>query len=146
MPGKVNPVMAECLDMVAFQVVGNDLTVSLAAQAGQLELNVMTPVIMHNMLFSIQLLTNFLPVFRKKCIEGIRVDEQRCKGYLEKNPALATFLSLKIGYLEASKIAKQALDEGKSVKEVALEKGLLKREELERLFDPKSLVGKTRKK
>ncbi len=146
MPGKVNPVMAECLDMVAFQVIGNDLAVSLAVQAGQLELNVMTPVIMYNLLWSIQLLANFLPVFREKCVEGIQVDKQRCVGYLEKNPALATFLSRKIGYLEASKVAKQALDEGKSVKEVALEKGLLKRGELERLFDPKNLVGKTRKK
>jgi aspartate ammonia-lyase len=142
MPGKVNPVMAECLDMVGFQVVGNDLTVSMAAQAGQLELNVMTPVIMYNVLWSIQLLTNYLPVFRKKCVEGIRVDKKRCAAYLEKNPALATFLSPKIGYIEASKIAKQALDEGKSVEEVALEKDFLKREELKRLLDPKNLVGK----
>jgi len=146
MPGKVNPVMAECLNMVAFQVVGNDLTVSFAVQAGQLELNVMTPVIMHNVLFSIQLLSNFLPVFRKRCVEGIRVDENRCASYLEKNPALATFLSPKTGYLEASKIAKQALEEGRSVKEVALERGVLMPEDLERLFDPKRLVGKSRKK
>jgi aspartate ammonia-lyase len=141
MPGKVNPVMAECLDMVAFQVVGNDLTVSFAVQAGQLDLNVMTPVIMYNVLFSIELLTNYLPVFRKKCVEGIAVDEKRCAQYLEKNPALATFLSPHIGYLEASKIAKQALEEGRSVKEIALEKGLLKPEELERIFDPKRLLN-----
>jgi len=141
MPGKVNPVMAECLDMVAFQVVGNDLAVSLAVQAGQLDLNVMTPVIMYNMLFSIELLTNYLPVFRKKCVEGIAVDEKRCAEYLEKNPALATFLSPHIGYLEASKIAKQALKEGRSVKEIALEKGLLKPEELEKIFDPKRLLN-----
>jgi aspartate ammonia-lyase len=141
MPGKVNPVMAECLDMVAFQVVGNDLTVSFAVQAGQLDLNVMTPVIMYNMLFSIELLTNYLPVFRKKCVEAIAVDEKRCAQYLEKNPALATFLSPHIGYLEASKIAKQALEEGRSVKEIALEKGLLKPEELEKIFDPKRLLN-----
>jgi len=141
MAGKVNPVIAECLDMVAFQVVGNDLTVSFAVQAGQLDLNVMTPVIMHNVLFSIQLLTNYLPVFRRKCVEGITVDKKRCAEYLEKNPALATFLSPHIGYLEASKIAKQALEEGRSVKEIALEKGLLKSEELERIFDPKRLLN-----
>jgi aspartate ammonia-lyase len=140
MPGKVNPVMAECLDMVAFQVVGNDLTVSFAVQAGQLDLNVMTPVIMHNVLFSIQILTNYLPVFRKKCVEGMTVDEKRCVQYLEKNPALATFLSPHIGYLEAAKIAKQALEEGRSVKEIALEKGLLKPEELKRILDPKRLL------
>ena len=141
MPGKVNPVMAECLDMVAFQVVGNDLTISFAVQAGQLDLNVMTPVIMYNVLFSIQILANYLPVFRKKCIEGIIVDEKRCAEYLEKNPTLATFLSPNIGYLEASKIAKQALEEGRSVKEIALEKGLLKPEDLEKIFDPKRLLN-----
>ena len=144
MPGKVNPVMAECLDMVAFQVVGNDLAVSFAVQAGQLELNVMTPLIMHNVLFSVQLLTNYLPVFRTRCVEGICVDEKRCASYLEKNPSLATFLSPKIGYLEASKIAKQALEQGRSVKEIALEKGLLKAEELERILDPKRLLGEKR--
>jgi aspartate ammonia-lyase len=144
MPGKVNPVMAECMDMVAFQVVGNDLAVSFAVQAGQLELNVMTPVIMYNVLFSIQLLTNYLPVFRKKCVEGITVDEKRCAQYLEKNPALATFLSPKIGYLEASKIAKQALEQGRAVKEIALEKGLLKAKELERILDPKRLLSEKR--
>ncbi len=71
MPGKVNPVMAECLDMVGFQVVGYDAAVSLAVQAGQLELNVMTPVIMYNLLFSIQILSNYIPVFTEKCVKGI---------------------------------------------------------------------------
>jgi len=141
MPGKVNPVMAECLNMVAFQAVGNDLTVSLAVQAGQLDLNVMTPVIMYNVLSSIQLLTNYLPVFSKKCVEGITVNKKRCAQYLDKNPSLATLLSPYIGYLEASKIAKQALKEGRSVKEIALEKGLLKPEELERIFSTKRLLN-----
>jgi aspartate ammonia-lyase len=141
MPGKVNPVMAECLDMVAFQVVGNDLTVAFAVQAGQLDLNVMMPVIVHNVLFSIQLLTNYLPVFRRKCVKGIAVNEKRCAQYLEKNPALATFLSPYIGYFEATKIAKQALEEGRSVKEVALEKGLLKPEELDRILNPKRPIN-----
>jgi aspartate ammonia-lyase len=144
MPGKVNPVMAECLNMVAFQVVGNDLTVSLAVQAGQLDLNVMTPVIMYNVLFSTELLTNYLPVFRKKCIEGITVNKKRCAQHLEKNPALATFLSPHIGYLEAAKIAKQALEQGRSVKEVALEKGLLKPEDLEKILDPKRMLSEKR--
>jgi aspartate ammonia-lyase len=144
MPGKVNPVMAECLNMVAFQVVGNDLTLSLAVQAGQLDLNVMTPVIMYNVLFSIELLTNYMPVFRKKCVEGITVNKKRCAQYLEKNPALATFLSPHIGYLEASKIAKQALEQGRSVKEVALEKGLLEPEDLEKILDPKRLLSEKR--
>ena len=141
MPGKVNPVMAECLDMVAFQVAGNDAAVSLAVQAGQIELNVMTPVIAYNMLFSIQILANYLPVFTEKCVRGITVDEKRCEQYLEKNPSLATLLAPKIGYLEAAKIAKQAQAENRTVKEIALEKGLLKPEELEKIFTRKNLLN-----
>jgi fumarate hydratase class II len=142
MPGKVNPVMAECLDMVAFQVVGNDLAISLAVQAGQLELNVMMPVMMHNLLQSIQLLANFLPVFTRKCILGITVDQARCAGYVEKSPSLAVFLSPSIGYLKASKIAKQALEEKRSVKEIALEKGVLKPEKAKEMSKPGFLLGR----
>ena len=141
MPGKVNPVMAECLDMVAYQVVGNDLAVSMAVQAGQLELNVMTPSIAYNMLFSIQILANYIPVFTKKCIEGITVNEKQCSQYLEKNPSLATLLSPYIGYLEAAKIAKQAQAENRSVEEIALGKKLLKPEELEKIFSRKNLLN-----
>ena len=141
MPGKVNPVMAECLDMVAFQVVGNDLATSMGVQAGQLELNVMTPAIAYNMLFSIQILSNYIPVFTEKCVKRITVDEKRCEQYLEKNPSLATLLAPKIGYLEAAKIAKQAQAENRTVKEVALEKGLLKPEEIEKIFSRKNLLN-----
>ncbi len=141
MPGKVNPVMAECLDMVAYQVIGNDLAVSMAVQAGQLELNVMTPAIVYNLHFSIQILTNYLPIFRKKCVEGITVNEKRCNEYLEKNPSLATMLSPYIGYLEAAKIAKQSQKEGRSVKEIALEKKLLKPEEIDKIFSKKRLLN-----
>jgi aspartate ammonia-lyase len=140
MPGKVNPVMAECLDMVAYQVVGSDAAVSMAVQAGQLELNVMTPAVAYNMLFSIQILSNYLPAFTDKCVRGIKVDEKRCEQYLEKNPSLATLLAPKIGYLEAAKIAKQAQAENRTVKEVALEKGL-PQEELERIFSRKNLLN-----
>jgi aspartate ammonia-lyase len=141
MPGKVNPVMAECLDMVAFQVVGNDAAVALAVQAGQLELNVMTPAIAYNMLFSIQILSNYIPAFTNKCVKGITVDEKRCEQYLEKNPSLATLLAPKIGYLEAAKIAKQAQAENRTVKEVAMEKGLLKKEDLDKIFSRKNLLN-----
>ncbi|MCW4024880.1 MAG: aspartate ammonia-lyase [Candidatus Bathyarchaeota archaeon] len=141
MPGKVNPVMAECLDMVAFQVVACDTAVSLATQAGQMDLNVMTPAIVYNMHFSIQILTNYLPVFRQKCVEGITVDKDCCQNYLEKNPSLATLLAPKIGYLEAAKIAKQAQAEKRSVKEVVLERGLLSCEELDQIFSRKNLLN-----
>ncbi len=140
MPGKVNPVMAECLDMVAYQVVGNDVAVALAVQAGQMELNVMTPAVAYNMLFSIQILSNYLPVFTQRCVKGITVDEKRCEQYLEKNPSMATLLAPKIGYLEAAKIAKQAQVENRTVKEVALEKGMPK-EELERVFSRRNLLN-----
>ncbi len=142
MPGKVNPVMAECLDMVAYQVVGNDLAVTLAVQAGQLELNVMMPIMMHNLLQSIQLLSNYLPIFAKKCAEGITVDSEKCAGYIDKNPSLAVYLSPSIGYLEAAKIAKQALEENRSVKEVILEKKILKPEQAEKIFEKDYLLGK----
>ena len=146
MPGKVNPVMAECLDMISFQVVGNDLAISLAVQAGQMELNVMTPVIMHNILQSIQILTNFVPVFTEKCVKGITVNKKRCSSYLEKNPSLAVFLSPHIGYLEAAKVAKEALAEGRSVKEIVIEKGILDEKKVNEIFHPRFLLGKNRRK
>jgi aspartate ammonia-lyase len=146
MPGKVNPVMAECLDMVAFQVVGNDLALSLAVQAGQMELNVMMPAMMYNLLQSIQLLGNFLPAFTAKCVQGITVDASKCAGYLEKNPSLAVYLSPAIGYLEAAKIAEQSLEEKRSVKEVALEKGVLKSDQAKEIFEKDFLLGKKGRK
>ncbi|NLF88899.1 aspartate ammonia-lyase [Candidatus Bathyarchaeota archaeon] len=141
MPGKVNPVMAECLDMVCYQVVGADAAVALAVQAGQLELNVMTPAIAYNMLFSIQILSNYLPAFTERSVKGITVDEKRCEMYLEKNPSMATLLAPKIGYFEAAKIAKQAQAENRTVKEVAVEKGLLSKDELEKVFSRKNLLN-----
>lgn len=145
MPGKVNPVLAECMDMIGFQVVGNDLAVSLAVQAGQLDLNVMTPVMMHNLLQSIELLTNFLPVFSGKCVQGIRVDKEKCASYVERNPSLAVFLSQRVGYLKASQIAVQALKGKRSVKQLAVEKKLLTKGEAEQTFSSESLLGRKRK-
>lgn len=136
MPGKVNPVMAECLDMMAFQVVGNDLTVSLAVQAGQLELNVMTPVITYNILQSLAIMGCYIPAFVERCVEGIQADEGRCRAYLELNPSLATLLSAKIGYLKAADLAHEALDRRIHVAELAVEKGLITREEAAGVFDP----------
>lgn len=143
MPGKYNPVMAECLDMICFQIIGNDTTVALAAQAGQLELNVMTPVITSNILESIDLLANYLPIFQKRCVEGIKAHEDRCKAYLELNPILATFLAPKIGYLKAAEIANEAMDKGLSVKEIAIIKGILSREEADKLLKIERLLKRT---
>jgi aspartate ammonia-lyase len=140
MPGKVNPVMAECLNMVAFHVIGNDTTVGFAAQAGQMDLNVFTPVMIHNILESMAILTNYLPEFRSRCVEGITANEEVNRNYLEKNPSLATLLSPKIGYLAAADIAKEALERGISVPEMAVEKGVITEEEAKIIFDQVKLT------
>ncbi len=136
MAGKVNPVMAECLDMICFQVIGADATVTLAVQAGQLELNVMAPVVTSNILGSIAMLNGFLPVFTKRCVEGIRADADRCRTLVEQNPAVATLLSPRIGYLESSRLAREAQQREMSVAELAVLKGILSKEEAEQILDP----------
>jgi len=142
MPGKVNPVMAECMDMICFQIVGNDVSVSLAVQAGQMELNVMNPVITHNILESMVLLNNYIPIFIEKCISGIEADEARCKGYLEKNPSIATFLDPYIGYMKSAEVAKEALRRNMSVRDLVIEKGIISEAEIERIFDIEYLIGR----
>ncbi len=135
MPGKVNPVMAECLNMILFQIIGNDTAVSLAAQAGQLDLNVMTPVMTSNILESIFMLNNYLPVFQSRCIEGILVNEERLKTIAGMNPILATLLSPRIGYLKAAELAKEAMQTNRSIRDLAVEKGILSKDEADRLFN-----------
>jgi len=140
MPGKYNPVMAECLDMIGFQIIGNDTTVALAAQAGQLELNVMTPVMTFNILASISLLTNYLPVFQERCVEGIKAHEDRCRAYLELNPILVTFLAPKLGHLKAAEIAKEALEKKMPIRDIVVMKGILSKEEAEELLKIERLL------
>ena len=135
MPGKINPVMAECLNMVAFQIIGNDTTVSFAAQAGQLEMNVMTPIMTSNILESISLINNYLPVFQSRCIDGILANEEYLRTVAERNPILATLISPKIGYLEAAKLAKEAMKTEQPIKNLIINKGILSKEEAELLFD-----------
>ena len=142
MPGKVNPVMAECMDMICFQIMGNDISVSMAVQAGQMELNVMNPVMIHNILESMVLLNNYIPVYIDKCIAGIEADEAKCRSYLEKNPSIATFLDPHIGYMQAAEIAKEALRRDMSVRDLVVEKGILTKEQVEQIFDYEFLVGK----
>lgn len=142
MPGKVNPVMAECMDMICFQIVGNDLAVSMSVQAGQMELNVMNPVMIHNILESMVLLNNYLPVFIEKCVSGIEADEAKCRSYLEKNPSIATFLDPHIGYMKSAEIAKEALRRNMSVRDLVVEKGILTPEQIEQIFDWEFLIGR----
>jgi aspartate ammonia-lyase len=135
MAGKVNPVMAECLDMIAFQVIGADTAVSMAVQAGQLELNVMTPVVTYNILNSMALLNNFLPVFTNRCVDGIRADAGRCRALAERNPSMATLLSPRIGHLSAAKLATEAQELKIPVAELAVLKGILTNDEAGELLD-----------
>jgi aspartate ammonia-lyase len=135
MPGKVNPVMAEMLNMVCFQVMGCDTTVVYAAQAGQLELNVMMPVVAFNLLHEIEILKNAINVFVKFCVEGITANKDRCQGYAEGSMSIVTVLNPHIGYAKAAEIAKEYLASGKSIKEIVLEKKLMTKEKLDEVFN-----------
>lgn len=135
MPGKYNPVMAEMMAMVCFQVMGYDSAIALAAQAGQLELNVMMPLIAYNLIHSIEILGNTISALTKRCIEGITANRDRCLGYAEGSLALVTALNPHIGYLNAASVAKESLETGKSLRQIVLEKGLMSAEELAKVLD-----------
>ncbi|MGD0102103.1 MAG: aspartate ammonia-lyase [Acidobacteriota bacterium] len=140
MPGKVNPVMAEMLDMVCFQVIGCDTTVLLAAQAGQLELNVMMPVVAFNLLHEIEILVNAVGSFARLCVAGIQANEVRCKAYAEASMSVVTVLNPHIGYAAAAEIAKEYIASGKSIRQIVLEKGLLSEAQLEKIFDLRGMT------
>ena len=142
MPGKVNPVMAECLDMVCFQVLGFDTTIAMASQAGQLELNVMMPVIAYNQNQMLTLMTQMLRVFEEKCVSGIKADAKRCLYFAEMSVQVAAALNPVIGYEKAADVVKTALKDGKTIRQVVLEKNLLSEEkynqevQMEKIVDP----------
>jgi fumarate hydratase, class II len=140
MPGKVNPVIAEAVTMVAAQVIGNDVTISLGGQAGNFELNVMQPVIAYNLLQSISLSSNACRVLAEKTIDGIEADRARCEEMIERSLAMVTSLAPRLGYDEAASIAREAYKSGRTVREVARERQLLPEEELERILDPWSMT------
>ncbi len=142
MPGKVNPVMAEMLNMICYQVMGNDTTIAYCTQASQLELNVMMPVIAHNLLFSIEILSNGIMAFTDKCLKDIQADRSRCNAYADATLAMATALNPVIGYASAAEISKESYRSGKTVKQVSVEKGLLKESEAKKVLDPRRLTGK----
>ena len=143
MPGKVNPSIAEMLDMVGFQVIGNDATITFCCQAGQLELNVMMPLSAYSLLNSIEILSNGVEIFTEKCLSGITANEKKCMEYLEKNPIIVTALTPYIGYSKAAEIAKKAYKEGKTVKQIILKEKLMDIKLLEKLFDTRKLVKKS---
>src|SRR5437016_14249125 len=135
MPGKVNPSIAEMVNMVCYQALGNDVTIAAAAEAGQLELNVMMPVTAHNLLFTIAILTNATRLLAERCVEGIEADRAQCEHWLERSPALVTALAPKIGYAEAAKLAKEAVAKNVTVRQLVMEKGILKGKDLEEVLD-----------
>jgi fumarate hydratase class II len=136
MPGKVNPVIAEALTMVCAQVIGNDAAITVGGMSGNFELNVMMPVMAHNMLESITLLSNAVNVFNEKCATGIRANEERNKEMIEKSLAMCTALVPYIGYDKSAAIAKEAYKTGKTVREVAREMKVLDEKTLEAALDP----------
>jgi aspartate ammonia-lyase len=135
MPGKYNPVMAEMISMVCFQVMGYDQSIALAAQAGQLELNVMMPLIAYNLIHSIEILGNALQALTEQCLQGITADEKRCRAYAEGSLALVTALNTHIGYLNAAAVAKESLATGQSLREIVLAKKMMEPELLAQVLD-----------
>jgi fumarate hydratase class II len=136
MPGKVNPVIAEALCQVCAQVMGNDLTVTVAGMSGNFELNVMMPVMAYNFLQSIHLLANTVEVFAEKCVKGLKADEKRCREMVEKSLAMVTALSPHIGHDRAAEIAREAYQTGKTVREIAMQRRVLPAKKLEKILDP----------
>ncbi len=141
MPGKVNPVIPEMMIQVAAQVMGNHLAVTIGGQNGPLELNMMMPMIAYNVLFAIQILTNGIRTLTEKTIRGIQANRQRCEELVEWSMALVTPLALRIGYDRAAQIAYKAYKEGKTVRQVVIEEGILSEEEANEVLDPRKMLG-----
>ncbi|NTV51112.1 MAG: aspartate ammonia-lyase [Geobacteraceae bacterium] len=140
MPGKINPSMAEMTNMVCFQVIGCDQAVMMATQAGQLELNVMMPLISWNLTFSMEILKNCVQKFTESCINGISANEERCRRYLEESLGLVTVLAPYIGYNASAAIAKESVASGKSIREIVLEQELMPASELDEIMRPEHLT------
>ena len=140
MPGKVNPVIPEVVNQVCFKVIGNDLTVTFAAEAGQLQLNVMEPVICQAIMESIVFLERALDTLREKCIVGITANKEVCLNMVKNSIGIVTALNPYIGYKNSTKIAKEALQTGKSVYDLVLEHELLSKDKLDQILDPKNML------
>jgi aspartate ammonia-lyase len=140
MPGKVNPSIAEMVNQVCYQALGLDTTVAMASEAGQLELNVMMPVITHNVVFALIIVGNATRVFAERCVDGIEADAAQCAYWLERSPALVTALAPKIGYAEAARLAKEALATGQTVRELVTGKRVLEGAELDEVLDLRAMT------
>ena len=136
MPGKVNPVIPEAVNQVVFQIIGNDVTINIAAEAGQLELNVMEPVLAFNLMQNFDIMTNAQNMLVERCLNGITANEERCREYIEKSIGIVTALNPHIGYEKTCIVAKEALRDNKSIREVVLAHRFLDEEELNKILDP----------
>jgi len=141
MPGKVNPSMLECMNQLCFHIIGSATAIDYAVQAGQLELNVMMPLMAFEILFSMEILKNYLPVFVAKCIAGIEADRAQCEAYYISSPSLATALNPIIGYAKAAEIAKESAKSGTPIPTLLREKKILSDDEIARIFTPEFLAG-----
>jgi aspartate ammonia-lyase len=141
MPGKVNPSLAECLNMICFNVMGNDVSVAMAAQAGQFELNVMLPGMLKCMLDSTDMLKNFLPIFASNMLDGLQANKAQLASYIDKSPVLVTLLNPYIGYLKAAEVYKESLKTGRSIKDLVLEKKLMTQEQLDKALSKENILG-----
>src|SRR5919106_1525437 len=141
MPGKVNPSLAECLNMICFNVIGNDVSVAMAAQAGQFELNVMLPGMLKCVLDSTDMLKNFLPIFSANMVDNLKVNSERTAEKVEKSPILVTLLNPYIGYLKAAEIYKESLKTNKSIRELVLSKGLMTKEQIDKVLSKENILG-----
>ena len=140
MPGKVNPVIPEVVNQIAFKVMGNDFTVTMASEAGQLELNVFEPVMVHSLFESVELLINGMNTLRFRCIDGITANEEHCRSMVEKSIGLVTALVPWLGYKSANELAKEALSSGESVYSLVLSKNLLSKEKLDQILVPENML------
>jgi len=141
MPGKVNPVIPEVVNQIAFKVIGNDLTVTIAVEAGQLELNVMEPVIVHSIFESIEMLKNGMTILKYRCIDGITANVERCREMVYNSIGLVTALNPILGYEVSTQLAKEALETNRGIYELVLEKELLSREMLNSILSPDKMIG-----
>lgn len=130
MPGKVNPSLAECMNMICFSIIGNDSTVALAAQAGQFELNVMLPVMLKSVLDSTDMLRNFVPIYSHNLINGLSANKEKLRQYIENSPVIVTLLSPKLGYQTSADLYKESLKTGKTIRQLVISKGLMSEKEV----------------
>jgi len=140
MPGKVNPVIPEVVNQIAFKVIGNDLTVTLAAEAGQLELNVMEPVIVQSIFESVEMLKSGMMTLKHRCIDSITANKERCLEMVQNSIGIVTALNPVLGYETCSALAKQALETNSGVYDLCIEKGLLSKKELDKILSPERMI------